>query len=106
MATLILLVVALVQDNPTNLEAKCHRWVSFLGVTFQPSELGKFSVMLNTALYIHDNQDKLKNPIDAIVKPFLLILPIILLIAPQTHWSAIILIMMIFFTMLSVPAVP
>lgn len=99
-ATLILLVIALIQDNPTNLQAKCHRWVSFLGVTFQPSELGKFSIILNTSIYLNDHKDKLGNPIESILKPLLLMMPIVLLILPQTHWSAIILIMMIFFTIL------
>ena len=36
--TLILLTAALFDENPTNLEADCYRWVQVFGVTFEPSE--------------------------------------------------------------------
>ena len=99
-ATLALLLLALLQDNGANLETGFHRWVSVLGVTFQPSELAKFSVILSTALYINDHADRLSGPVNGILKPSLALIPILGLIAPQTHWSAIVLILMIYCTML------
>lgn len=37
------------------------RWIGFFGVTLQPSEIAKFSLILFSAHYISNNKEKLKN---------------------------------------------
>ena len=98
--TLVLLAAALFSNNSTNQEAGVHRWVEVFGVTFQPSELAKFSVILGTAAFVEGHREKKKTFLYGILLPTLPLLPILLLIRLQPHWSAIILILMIYFTML------
>ena len=98
--TLVLLVAALLSNNPTNLEAQCYRWVEVFGVTFQPSEMAKFSVILGTATYVDSFKEKRRGLIHGLILPSLPLIPILLLILQQPHYSAIILILMIYATML------
>lgn len=98
--SLVLLVAALFSNNPTNLQAKCYRWVDIFGVTFQPSELAKFAVILGTAAYVDAYRQKIKGLIYGIILPSLPLIPILLLILQQPHYSAIILILLIYVTML------
>lgn len=98
--TLILLTAALFDENPTNLEADCYRWVQVFGVTFQPSELAKFSVILGTANFVDAHQNRRGSLLYGILLPALPLAPILILILRQPHYSAIILILMIFVTML------
>lgn len=97
---LLLLVAALFSNNPTNLNAKCYRWVEIAGVTFQPSELAKFSTILGTAAFVDANQEKKGSFLYGILLPTLPLIPTLFLIYRQPHYSAIILILMIYFTML------
>ena len=98
--TLILLTAALFDNNPTNLEADCYRWLQIFGVTFQPSELAKFAVILGTANYVDAYQKRRSSFVYGLVLPTLPLAPVLLLLQRQPHYSAIMLVLMIYGTML------
>ena len=98
--TLVLLVAALFSNNTANVESGCYRWVEVFGVTFQPSEMAKFSVILGTAAFMEKHKEKKRTFLYGILLPTLPLLPILLLIIREPHWSAVILILMIYATML------
>ena len=96
-ASIVLLIGALF--TPTDTEG-FHRWVNLFGIQFQPSELAKFSMMLFTAALADRYKTKRKGLLYGFVMPLLLLAPFLLLMVLEPHFSGMILMMMIFFTML------
>lgn len=64
-----------------------RRWIEVSGNTFQPSELAKIFVIYFIAHYIKDNKEKLSSFWDGLIKPLLLISPILLLIFVEPDLS-------------------
>ena len=97
--TLVLLIAALLSPEDTN---GTYRWVYFAGgaVSVQPSELAKFAVMLCTADILDRYHDKKKTLRYGFGLPLLPLIPIMLLLWKEPHYSAMMLMMGIFATML------
>lgn len=95
--TLVLLVVALFMPSDNN---GCYRWVYFPGgMSLQPSELAKFSIILGTADALDKRKEQIKNPLYGIVLPALPLIPVLVLLKLEPHNSAMILMCAIFATM-------
>lgn len=97
--TLVLLIAALLSPEDTN---GTYRWVYFAGgaVSVQPSELAKFAVMLCTADILDRYHDKKKTLRYGFGLPLLPLVPIMLLLWKEPHYSAMMLMLGIFATML------
>jgi cell division protein FtsW len=97
-ATLLLLVLALFSEAQNG----CHRWVYLPGTStsLQPSELAKFCVILSTASIVDAYREKRRTLRYGIVYPALPLVPILLLLYKEPHFSGMVLILLIFFTML------
>ena len=96
--TLVLLVVALFMPSDNN---GCYRWVYFPGgMSMQPSELAKFSIILGTACSLDKRKAQIKHPFYGIILPALPLLPVLVLLKMEPHNSAILLMAAIFATMI------
>lgn len=92
---------------PTPLSVKVNgarRWLNF-GVQFQPSEIGKFAVILTLASYISANYKRMKE-IKMSAFPVIVLLIVVGLVAVETHLSGAILIFAIGAIMLFVGGFP
>lgn len=92
---------------PTPLSVKVNgarRWLNF-GVQFQPSEIGKFAVILTLASYISVNYKRMKE-IKMSAFPVIVLLIVVGLVAVETHLSGAILIFAIGAIMLFVGGFP
>ena len=96
--TLVLLVVALFMPSDNN---GCYRWVYFPGgMSMQPSELAKFSIILGTACSLDKRKAQIKHPFYGIILPALPLLPVLVLLKMEPHNSAMLLMAAIFATMI------
>ncbi len=87
-----------------------YRWVFPFGggadggplssLSFQPSEIAKFSAILGVATYTDAHYAKRKTLFHGIIGPALPLIPFVILLLLEPHRSAIILMAMIVFTML------
>ena len=77
-----------------------HRWIIIFGVQFQPSEIAKFAVILSTAMLADKYKNERKNWKFGLLYPLLPLIPVLVLMCLEPHYSGMILITMIFFTML------
>ena len=75
-------------------------WISVGPISFQPSELAKFSLMIWTADMLDRDYDKKNRLWYGAIKPALPLLPILYLLHKEPHNSAMILLCLIFATML------
>jgi len=57
----------------TGLVAETYRWVSFKGISFQPSEIMKWVIVIALARYLSDHNLKIKN-IGSLIPPILVVL--------------------------------
>ena len=65
------------------------RWVSFLGIQFQPSEIVKIGLIIFYAAYLTENKRNLKGMWEGFLKPLIpLAIPIGILFFVQDHLSA------------------
>lgn len=95
--TLVLLVVALFMPSDSN---GCYRWVYFPGgMSLQPSEMAKFSIILGTADALDKHKEQIKNPLYGILLPALPLIPVLILLRLEPHNSAMLLMCAIFATM-------
>ncbi len=101
--TIVFLIWALLSD-PQNGH---YRWVFPFGktgplssISFQPSEIAKLSAILGVATYTDAHYAKRKTLFHGIIGPLLPLIPFIILLYLEPHRSAIILTVMIVFTML------
>ena len=97
--TLVLLIAALFSPVDTN---GTYRWVYLPGgMSIQPSELAKFSVMLWTADMLDKNDHKKKNFWYGLLRPALPLIPFLVLLRMEPHNSAIMLLCLIFATIVA-----
>lgn len=72
-----------------------YRWIT-IGTRFQPSEIAKVALIIFYAAYLSDHLKEIDSFKKGFLKPFLILLPIILiLILVQDHLSATIIIIMV-----------
>ena len=90
--SIILLLMVLIPGIGVS-SGGASRWIKILGVQFQPSELAKIGLIIFYASYLTDHKDELKGFYTGFIKPFLYLVPVILiLILIQDHLSATIII--------------
>ena len=100
-----LMALALIYRSPNNSGAK--RWVylptqSHAIISFQPSEIMKFSLAIVCASLIAANYKQMRNRRYGLYPFAVVLLPVALLLALQRHMSGLILMILIVFTMMFV----
>lgn len=90
-----LLLLLAVQIPGLGIEVKgAKRWIGITeNFSFQPSEIVKFLMIIFYAVFLEKNRDELKHFGKGIIKPLLLLAPIIILLLIQPHFSASLVIM-------------
>ncbi len=78
------------------------RWMVIGSVSFQPSELAKFALILFLAAYISSHSSQMKSPVRGVVIPAVLIAVPTLLVFKEPHLSATIILVAIGLVMLLV----
>ncbi len=72
------------------------RWLEIGPIRFQPSEIAKIALIIFYASWLTQNKDKLKELGNGFIKPFLLLVPIaIILVIFQDHLSVTIIIILV-----------
>lgn len=72
------------------------RWLEIGPIRFQPSEVAKIALIIFYASWLTKNKDNLKDLFTGFIKPFLLLMPIaIILVIFQDHLSATIIIILV-----------
>lgn len=97
----ILLLLALV--GPFSYERNgANRWIKIenFPFTFQPSEIAKVYIIYFLSLYIKDNKEKMKHIWYGLLKPLILISPILFLIFIEPDFSTTMLIVLVAITLL------
>lgn len=94
--TILLLIIALFSPEQNG----CHRWVYIFGPSLQPSELAKLVAIIWIASSTDRYFEKRKTLYYGIVRPLLPLILIFVLLYFEPHYSAMILMVMIVFTML------
>ena len=101
-ASLILLVIAYFMPSSTGI----HRWIEIGGITIQPSEIAKFTLILLFAHYISQHYKNIKK----LTKGFLPLMGILaitcLLVVIEPHLSGTMLLVMLGLVMMFVGGVP
>ncbi len=90
-ALLVLLLILPIQIKGMDVK----RWLVLGPISFQPSEIAKFSIILLFATYISKNYSKMKNFKEGIVIPGLLLAVVCALVLVEPHLSATALIFII-----------
>ena len=80
--------------------AGSRRWILLPGFSFQPSEFAKFAAIVCCAAYIKKRREKLNSFIHGFLKPLLLVLPVLLLIAFEPDLSSSLIILLVVLLML------
>lgn len=91
LAIVTLALLGLVLVHHTN-NGDFRRWIPLGPITLQPSDIAKFTVILVLANYVAKNANKMKNPIDGIVKPLAILAVFCGLIYLEHHLSCTILV--------------
>lgn len=94
---LLMIIAAFFTKDDTN---GTYRWAYVFGISIQPSELAKFSVMLCAADIIDRNRDKSTTFYYGLVEPILPIVPILVLMFFQKHSSGMALMLLILGTVI------
>ncbi len=84
--------------------AKTNRWIQFLGLRFQPSELAKLSLILFFAYYFDRKKDRM-NEFQTLVFPLIILFLFIILIIKEPDYGTALLIFLICLTMLFIGGV-
>lgn len=93
----LMIIAAFFTKDDTN---GTYRWAYVFGISIQPSELAKFSVMLCAADIIDRNRDKSTTFYYGLVEPILPIVPILVLMFFQKHSSGMALMLLILGTVI------
>lgn len=79
-----------------------QRWITIAGISLQPSEIAKLSLVLMLALYVARNQDRITNyrnvkqsSLYGMIIPFMIVGIICVLVALEKHFSGTIIIFLI-----------
>lgn len=101
-ASIVLLIIAYFMPSATGI----HRWIEIGGITIQPSEIAKFTLILLFAHYISQNYKNIKK----LTKGFLPLMGILaitcLLVVIEPHLSGTMLLVMLGLIMMFVGGVP
>lgn len=92
-ASLLLLAFTLFQGDEYQVN-RANRWLSFLGMSFQPSDLAKFALIVFLAKILAKRQQQIKEFRKGFVPVFLVVLAVCGLIAPANLSTA----MLVFFS--------
>jgi len=84
--------------------AKTNRWIQFLGLRFQPSELAKLSLIFFFAYYFDRKKDRM-NEFQTLVFPLIILFLFIILIIKEPDYGTALLIFLICLTMLFIGGV-
>ena len=98
--TLLLLALSLVMPAVV----KTNRWIQFMGLRFQPSELAKISLLLFFASYLDRKKEKLHEP-RTLVFPLSALLLLILMIIKEPDYGTALLLFLIAMMMLFITGV-
>lgn len=90
--SIVLLVSVLVVGKDST---GVSRWINIGPLSFQPSEIAKFALILFFADYASKNMDKMGNFIDGVVKPLILVGIFCVLLVLEPHYSCTIIIIML-----------
>ncbi len=102
----ILLILVLIPIPGVSIKANgARRWLNF-GVQFQPSEIGKFAIIVSFAAYISANYKHMKKFKVGVLPLVLMLGTVVGLVAVETHLSGAILILAIGAVMMFVGGVP
>lgn len=94
----ILLLIAVLFMEPIN---NCRRWINLDHLpTLQPSEMAKFGLILTEAFVMERHRRKVKTLQYGILLPALIILPILVLLKFEPHYSAMVLMLCILAAMM------
>ncbi len=74
--------------------AQTHRWLTFLGIRFQPSELAKVSLVVFLAYYVGANKDRINEP-KVFLPPALILLGIVLLVLLEPDFGTAVLLFLL-----------
>jgi cell division protein FtsW len=85
--TLFLLALSLIMPAI----GKTNRWIAFMGLRFQPSELAKISLILFFAYYLDRKKDKLNEPLTLLFPLAILLLFLLLIIKEPDYGTAMLL---------------
>lgn len=89
----------------SNFEGGPRRWLPFIGRTFQPSDVLKFSLIIFFAYYIAKNYKKMRYTFTGLVKPALLLVVVTWLMLEQPHLSGLLIMLLIAASMLFIGGV-
>ncbi|MGN0983858.1 MAG: FtsW/RodA/SpoVE family cell cycle protein [Gemmiger sp.] len=98
LVTLILLVMVLFM--PTDVDG-FHRWFKVGSLSFQPSEIAKFAVILWVADYADRHYQQKSTLLHGIIGPVSLVVPVLVLLLFEPHKSATMIVVLIVATMLA-----
>ncbi len=79
----------------SNTEGGPRRWLPFIGRTFQPSDVLKFTLIIFFAYYIAKNYKKMRYTMTGLVKPAILLVVVTWLMLEQPHLSGLLIMLVI-----------
>ncbi|MBN2352000.1 MAG: putative lipid II flippase FtsW [Spirochaetales bacterium] len=85
-ATFVIAVLPLIPGIGLELNG-ARRWISFLGYSFQPSELVKFTVVIYIAVILYKKEDRLDRPIRTLLPPLIVVFAYAFIIVLQNDLS-------------------
>ncbi len=98
----LLLTAAVIPFGVRNIPDGPKRWLPLPGLTFQPSDVLKFGLIVFLAYYAAKNYTKMRHFTVGLLKPGILLGIIVVLLMAQPHLSCVIIMGVIFVVMVSV----
>ena len=83
-----------------------RRWIRFFGLTFQPSELIKFTIVVYLAHIFSKKRDKIDDVVNTVVPPLIVSILFIALVYLQNDYSTAVFILALALTMFFISRVP
>ena len=94
--SVLLLILVLIPIPGVSIKANgARRWLNFLGIRFQPSEIGKFAIIVSFASYISANYKRMDKFKVGVLPLLVMLATVVGLVAVETHLSGAIIIMAI-----------
>ncbi|MFO8064370.1 MAG: putative lipid II flippase FtsW [Spirochaetota bacterium] len=104
-ATLVLMLLTFVPGIGTEFLG-ARRWIFIFGYSFQPSELAKLTVVIYLAFILSKKQDRMDDPVNALLPPIIVVAVFASLIYVQNDFSTGFFLVFIALAMLFVANVP
>jgi cell division protein FtsW len=86
LGTLILSVLPFIPGIGREING-ARRWISILDYTFQPSELMKFTIVLYIASILHKKENRLNEPLNALLPPLIVVFVFAIIVYLQNDLS-------------------